>query len=317
MNSLQPVGRRFFLYNTVCEIVLWDYCEDPGEVLDECEEAAIEVQRLLNAYDESSELGRMNRMHRPTVPYSISPSLFRVLEQIHSFSEISHGAFDPTVRPLINLWNFTSSHPVVPEQDSIEKALSHCGYRNILLDERNLTVTFLADGMMLDAGGMGKGYAVKKVKEKLQERRIKSASINFGGEMGFLGEWHHGGGVTEWNVQIQAPNKERGISLGKLKLSDCAIATSGDYDRFFIDKGRRYCHILDPRTGYPVSNGLRSVTIVCDDPVKAELISTAVFVLGAKDGGELARDNEAEFVMIDDPGLWISEGLKECFQAVT
>ena len=109
-----PVGRRLFLYNTVCEIILHDYTGDAGAVLDACEMTARHVQDMLNAYDPESELGRMNRLHRPGVPYAVSAELYTLLRRMDRFSARCQGAYDATVRPLVELWDFTAPQPAIP-----------------------------------------------------------------------------------------------------------------------------------------------------------------------------------------------------------
>ena len=298
-----PVGRRLFLYNTVCEIILHDYTGDAGAVLDACEMTARHVQDMLNAYDPESELGRMNRLHRPGVPYAVSAELYTLLRRMDRFSARCQGAYDATVRPLVELWDFTAPQPAIPSRRAIRAAMERCGYSRVRYDDGTQTLTFSEPGMSIDAGGVGKGYAAGCVAECLHHAGILSASINFGGELYLLGAYPSAEGSGLWPVAVQKPGAARGVKAGRILLAqDLAVASSGSYDRFFRIDGETYCHILDPRTGWPVPAGMESVTVVCGDPVLAELLSTAIFVLGREDGAALALAHGAQCLFADSNG---------------
>lgn len=313
-----PVGRRLFLYNTVCEIILYDYAGDAGTVLDACEIQARHVQAMLNAYDPESELGRMNRLHQPGVPYAVSAELYALLRRMDRFSRRCQGAYDATVRPLVELWDFTALEPAVPSGQAIRAAMEHCGYSRVRYDDDAQTLTFSELGMSIDAGGVGKGYAAGCVADCLRHVGVRSASVNFGGELYLLGAYPSSEGSGLWPVAVQKPGAARGVKAGRILLErDLAAASSGSYDRFFHIGGETYCHILDPRTGWPVPTGMAGVTVVCGDPVLAELLSTAIFVLGREDGAALARTNGAQCLFADSSGeIRITELPQPLFRTV-
>lgn len=315
MQSCNPVGRRLFLYNTICEIVLREYPGKASEILDACENAARNVQSMLNAYDPCSELGRLNRMHKVGKPYAVSPEFYGLLRRMDRFSKESGGVFDATVRPLVELWNFTAPNPSVPQAETVAAAMERCGSEQILYDDDAHTVTFTADGMSIDAGGVGKGYAVSLVTDCLRAFGVTSASVNFGGELYLLGPCVHANRRSDWRVGVQDPSSGRGTIIGTLSLHDQAIATSGSYDRFFIVDETMYCHVIDPRTGWPVPRGMAGVTVVCADPVKAELLSTAIFVLGWEAGARLAATQGCDYLIVSGDCLLMSEQLRLRFQA--
>lgn len=306
-----------FLYNTVCEIVLREYPGEATPLLDGCEEIARGVQAMLNAYDPASQLGRLNREHRVGEPCMVSPRLYALLRRMDRFSAACGGAFDATVRPLVALWDFTSPSPAVPPKGDISAAMAHCGYHRVRYNDDAFTVTFTAPGMAIDAGGVGKGYAAGQVAEYLRARDVRSASINFGGELYLLGPCAGEEGAEDWRVGIQRPGAPRGETLGTLALRDAAVASSGGYDRFFEAGGQTYCHILDPRTGYPVQGGVEGVTVICGDPVAAELFSTAFYVLGREDARRLAAaSNPApDYLIAGRDGIAVSQGLSARFEA--
>lgn len=310
---MKAIGRRMFLYNTICEVVLYDVPEQndtlkqAGEILNECEEISRGVQKMLNVFEEESELSQLNHNYRAGEWYGLSKELFSFLKEVLEFSKLSEGAYDPTVGRLMKLWDFRAKQPKIPPIEEIQAALSVTGYDKLLLDEDRQAICLEKEGMLLDAGGAGKGYALELVANCLCRWKVGCASLNYGGNLYVLGE-----GLK---VGIQAPWKERGSSFGTVFLKNQAIATSAGYDRYFeIDK-KKYQHILHPQTGYPVENNLLSVSIVSDSPLISDLLSTAFFVAGTEKGEKIAkklreRGREAEYVLVEEEGVRASEGLK-------
>ncbi len=308
------VTRRFFLYNTACEVSLCHYEGDATRTLDECEQIAHEVQKRLDVFDPASELSRLNDGYIPARPYRISEPLFLFLRELASFSQQSFGAYDATLGALMSLWRFTAADPAVPTQEAIEDALFHTGYKYLAFDAEACAVTVLRPGIRLDAGGAGKGYAVSLVAEHLRSCAVQSASVNFGGNLYVLGERRAPGqSARPWKIAIQAPWRPKGENIGHVSLADLGIATSGGYERHFTLDGKVYHHILNPATGYPVQNEIQSISIVSDRPLMTDLMSTAFFVLGPERGDELARalraDMTLEYVLIKEHEVLVSAGL--------
>lgn len=318
--TTEVVGRRFFLYNTVCEVILHRYNDDPHKLLDDCENIAINVQKILNLYDSNSELSLMNRNYSPGVPYPISKDLYAILIKMHRFSNVSQGAFDATIGPLVKLWDFTSKNPKIPKHQDIKEAKLKTGYELMNYNDDETTVEFSIPNMIVDAGGAGKGYAVGLVKEYLENKGVLSASINFGGNLYLIGKRKTKDKISlPWKIGIQRPWLKRGDSIGSLTVEDLGVATSGGYDRFFKKNGKLYQHILNPSTGYPIESDLLSVTIVCDIPIMTDLVSTAFYVLGISKGShlliELRKTMYIEFIAITQDGVIASQGLKEKFES--
>lgn len=276
-----------FLYNTVCTVVLYDWLGDAAPLLDGCERLAEDVRQMLDIYDENSELSRLNREGQSGRPVELNTQLYTLLRQLDTFSRLSEGAFDITVGPLMKLWDFTAMTPAPPSPEALRRALGSTGYSHIHYDDARQAVTFTKPGVRLDAGGAGKGYALGLVAEFLRENKVVSAGLDFGGNLYLLGPAPTG--AAAWQVGVQSPWASRGHSVGSLSLRDTAVATSGGYDRCFEFEGKTYHHILDPRTGRPVENELGSVTIICDEPLYTDLVSTAFFVLGPQDGHRLVQ----------------------------
>lgn len=315
------MGRRLFLYNTVCEIVLYNYDGDSIKLLNECEEKAEAVQNMLNFYDSNSELARLNSCYEPGKPYRVSGELFELLIFLDKFSKSCDGAYDATVGPLMKLWDFTASSPSLPSEERLEACRERVGYDKISYRHNEQTVCFPREGMSLDAGGAGKGYAVGVIAECLKNAGVKSATVNFGGNLYLMGE-HLEDGETErpWRVAIQRPWAERGEAIGWLELKNLAIATSAGYERHFEMEGQTYQHILNPRTGYPVKSEILSVSIVSKMPVLTDLMSTAFYVLGMEEGERLVKywqqETEVEYVAVTKNKIIISDGISGKFQKI-
>ncbi|MDD5409117.1 MAG: FAD:protein FMN transferase [Candidatus Omnitrophica bacterium] len=237
------------------------------------------IENLLSKYIEGSEISQLNR----TGKLKVSPDTFYIIKKSKEFWQASGGAFDITVAPLADLWGFTNQEHVVPNDDKIKLTLKLVGSDKIILHENDNVVEFKFPGMKIDLGAIAKGLALDCCVKILKENNIDSCLINAGGQVYALGEKSG----SPWKVAIQNPRKPE--ITGVLKLKDKSVSTSGDYEQFFFKNGKRYCHIIDPKTGYPVSSGVSSVTVVTDSGIEADALSTAVFVLGKKSGEELLK----------------------------
>lgn len=308
-----------FLYNTVCEVILFEYPGDGKWILDQCEKISVSVQNMLNIFDETSELSVLNREYVPEKWFSVSEEMFQFLQKLMEFSALSEGAYDPTVGALVRLWNFRAEHPVLPSEQDILRVKKNTGYKNIRLDKERKAVSIAVPGMVLDAGGAGKGYAVGLAAEWLKRCGVTSASINYGGNLYLLGEFRaENGEKRSWRVGVQKPWAERGQSIGMLFLKDQGVATSAGYDRYFELDGKRYQHIIHPFSGCPVESEILSVSIVSESPLITDLMSTAFFVAGISDGEKIAKrlrkqGIQVEYVVILQDKIHISDGIKEKF----
>ncbi|HHT9119989.1 MAG TPA: FAD:protein FMN transferase [Candidatus Hypogeohydataceae bacterium YC41] len=248
------------------------------------------LDRLMSNYKPESELSKINR-EAGKGPVDCDGELLAIIERSLHYSNLTQGAFDITVEPLVNLWGFYDGKVSIPSQEDIKSVLPAVSYKNIIIQKQagsesasggKGSVSFNNPSTRLDLGAIGKGYAVDRAVEALKDNGIEAACVNLGGNIYALGSPP---GRDCWKIGVQHP-REKGRLLGHLELKDCAVATSGDYERFFNVNGKRYCHILDPRTGWPVE-GMVSVTVVAPDATEADALSTSVFVLGEENGREL------------------------------
>ena len=247
---------------------------------------------LMSNYKEESELSKVNK-YAASEPTDCDNELAYVIEQSLRYSDITDGAFDITVGPLMKKWGFFKEQGKIPGKEELESVLKSVSYKNIIIEEKikkslfrdpgvAKTVSFRNSGTQIDLGGIGKGYAVDMAIRVLQGNRIHSALINFAGNIYAYGTPP---GKDSWVIGLQHPRKSERL-LGSFEIKDKAVSTSGDYEKFFTIDGERYSHIIDPRTGYPVK-GIVSVTIVTDNATRADALSTGVFVLGLDKGMDL------------------------------
>ncbi len=267
-DSLQSQTR--FLMDTFCTIKV------PGdiEVLKSIEKALDrieEIDRKFNILNPESPLYDFNNNDTPITDEEII-DLVEVALQV---CEKSDGAYDITIYPIIDLWGFFSDSPSIPLKETIDDLLIETGYQNLKIVDG--TLVKINKKVKIDLGSIAKGYAISEALEVLKQAKIESALIDAGGDIYALGKYND----KPWKIGIKNPRGE-GV-IGALELSDMAVVTSGDYERFFEEDGIRYHHIIDPRTGYP-TNELASVTVISQDMALADAWSTAIFVLGKERG---------------------------------
>ncbi len=312
-------SRQFFLYNTVCKIDVLEAHGNVEDILDHAQQIAEDVQRLLNIFDSQSQLSQLNNNYKVGVPYKVSQQLFTFLKDLCDISELSSGAFDPTIGPVVRLWDFTAAQPISPQPAKLTEALKRTGWQEVQLDSSACTVTLNKAGMIIDAGGAGKGYAVELVADYLKEHGVSSASINFGGNLFVIGKLcQKDKAPRDWEVGIQEPWKQRGNSIGKLKLCNRGAATSGGYERYFTENGKVFHHLIDPRTGIPAESEFLSATIISSSAFYTDLLSTPFFILGEAEGkallDKLTGDLWVGFIAIKkDYSVILSENLSESF----
>ena len=272
-----------FMMDTVITITAY------GPGAEEAVNAALAEMRrisaLMNADDPESEVSRLNA-NAGKRPVKVSPETFYVLALAQRYSELSEGAFDVTVRPLVKLWGIGKKDKYVPAEEAVARARSLVNYRDLVLDEAAQTAYLERPGMGVDLGGVAKGYGADRAREVLREHGIRSALIDAGGNIWAIGSRPDG---RPWRIGIRNPRPEHGGELlAVLPSEDLTLVTSGDYERYFIKDGVRYHHIFDPRTGRPARRAI-SATIVGQNSAEADVLSTAVFVLGPEKGLALIR----------------------------
>jgi thiamine biosynthesis lipoprotein len=287
--------------------------EGPGadRAVEEAVAVLQEIHEHLTPSGKRSDLAALAAAPGRKTP--VSAHLIKVLEIADEVNRISGGALDPSVGPLLRLWGFDGVSPprtAPPTAREVREALSLTGWDDVIWDAAGLTATLERPGMALAVGAVAKGYAVDEAARALAETGVERAIIDAGGDLYLLGTRASG---EPWRVAVRHP-REEGF-LGVLELpGDVAVTTSGDYERFFLHDGRRYHHILDPTTGWPVS-GVVSVTVVAPTAAEADALATALFVMRPERGLELVESlDRVEALMVDETGaLRLSSGMSDIF----
>ncbi len=226
------------------------------------EAAYAEIERIedmISSWRASSETSAVNRLAGVS-PQPVSQELFNLVRRSVKLSQLTDGAFDLTFAGVGKLWDFNNPSPTVPEEAAIRAALSHVGYQKIVLDSAARSIYLDDPGARIGFGAIGKGYAANRAVWVLKEQGMAGGVVNAGGDLVAFGEQEDG---TPWNIGIAHP-RQRDRIFARLHLTETAVVTSGDYESFFILDGKRYAHIIDPRTGFPVDD-LGSATNVCPD----------------------------------------------------
>ncbi len=255
------------------------------------------IERKLSAHRKDSELSEINR-EAGVKCVEVDEEMYRLIEASKVFSVLSSGAFDITVQCLAGLWDFGGPEFHVPPPSRVKSRLDRVDYRKIRLGKKDSTVFLEKAGMAISLGGIAKGYAVDRAVAVLRASGIPAGVVSAGGDLFAFGRKENG---APWKVGVRNPRAhDRNIAL--LPVSNMAVATSGDYERYRILDGKRYHHIIDPRTGYP-GEGCMSVTVVADNAMTADALATAVFVLGPQAGmALLERLPQVEGIIVDEGG---------------
>ena len=272
-----------------------------------CIEAAFaeitKVDELMSDYKDDSEISKVNRDGFKQA-VKVNKSTYEVLEKSIEFSKRTGGAFDITVGPLVDLWHSAQDADTLPADAELQQARSKVGYELLYLDANEMTVRFAADGMRVDLGGIAKGYAIDKAVEAMQKGGALGAMVEIGGDIRCFGAPPRG--QSRWRIGLQDARKiDESTSDGKLllvlELTDAAVATSGNYQRFAVIEGKRFSHILDAKTGYS-SDELTSATVITENATEADALATAVSVMGAEKGLVLIEKTpRAEAILVTSP----------------
>lgn len=288
--SLTMTGTYF---DTVVQIEVWGADQ---EIMEHCRQMCEDYEQMLSATIETSEISRINNAGGE--PVEVSDETAGLIEEGIKYGDISDGRFDITIAPATDLWNFTDNEEkILPDPDELAEAVTHIDYHCIKVEGN--TVTLTDPEARIDLGGIAKGYIADRLKEYLKDEGIEHALIDLGGNMLTLGRRYDG---NDFRIGIQKPFADTGTAMAVVSVNDKSVVTSGDYERYFEKDGVIYHHILDPDTGYPVQNDLDQVTIISDQSVDGDALSTTCFAMGLEDGLELIRSLdgiEAVFVTKD------------------
>lgn len=304
------VSRESFMLDTVISITLYDTENDSifSRVFDEISG----YEDMLSIHKESSDLYRL-RQNAGRKFTEVSADTAFIINKSIEYSEATDGFFDVTAGPLIELWGIGTNDEHLPKEDEIKAAVSLTDYRKIRLGTDDNEIMLSEEGMFIDLGAVAKGYIADKTKEILKASGIESAIVDLGGNICLVGTKPDG---NKFSVGIQDPDSDRGEYLGIVTATDTSIVTSGTYERYFVDNGVKYHHILNPFTGYPENNSIKSVSIVTESSTDADALSTSVLLLGLEKGYEFINgiDGAEAIFVTDDNKVIVTSGLRDNFR---
>lgn len=255
------------------------------------------IENLISEWKPETQISEVNR-NAGIKPVKVDPEVFALTEKGIYFSKLTDGAFDISIVAMDKIWKFDDSMNELPSEESIKNSVKNVGYQNIILDKTNSTIFLKNKGMKIGFGSIGKGYAADKTRELIKSLGVKAGIINASGDISAWGNQPDG---KPWAIGINDPFKDDKIAA-VLYLKENAVTTSGSYEKYAEIHGKRYSHIMNPKTGYP-STGLTSVTVVGSNATMANGFSTSIMVLGKKEGLKLIKKfPEYQYLLITDTG---------------
>lgn len=320
----EPISISSIKLNTAIQITIYD--SQDKALLDDCLALCDKYELIFSRTNEKSELYKLN--HRKdtsdkdpnadgqTTPYPvsgtadtwhISEDLASLLSEGLDITRESDGAFDIAIAPLTSLWDFTAEDPKAPDDAAIQKALPLCSSDGVTIGGQDITLP--SDDIQFDVGAIAKGYIADRLKDFLVKKGVNSAIINLGGNVLCIGSKPDG---TPFKVGIQKPFADRNETEAVMDITGKSVVSSGIYERCFKQNGKLYHHILNPKTGYPYDNSLISVTIISDQSVDGDALSTTCFALGLEDGLKFAEKKGVQAVFItEDYELHYTDGFQD------
>lgn len=294
----EGISKSSFKLNTIVSITIYDSTDET--LLDNCFSICDKYETLFSRTAKNSELYKLNTRtltQNTTGKFVLTEETADLIKRGLYYSQLSGGAFDISIAPISALWDFNATSPSVPSLPEIEHVLAYVGYQNIFLEKNE--IAFSNPDTSIDLGAIAKGYIADRIKEYLLSQGVNSAIINLGGNVLCIGSKP---AKSAFRVGIQKPFANRNETIATMSIKNKSVVSSGIYERFFEKNGELYHHLLNPKTGYPYDNNLISVTIISDESVDGDALSTTCFSLGLEEGLLLAEqldDVDAIFITSD------------------
>lgn len=304
-----PLSRSEVLMGTVVDVTIYDSNDE--KILDRVFEKVKELEKTLSINENGTLVDEINA-EAGIKPVKVDDDTYNIIKKGIEYAKLSNGLFDISVGPIVKLWNIGLPEAKVPTQEEINEKLPLIGYEDIELNENDKTVFLKRPGMMIDLGGIAKGYTADVISNILTQEGVKSAIINLGGNVFTHGKKVNG---DDWKVGIQNPYSDRGDIIGTLTTSNKSIVTSGIYERYIEKDGIKYHHILSPKTGYPYENEIAGITIISDTSADGDALSTSVFAMGVEDGMKFVNsiDGIDAIFITKDNKVYITNGIRSIF----
>lgn len=270
-----------------------------------------EFEEKLSFFKKNSEISKINRNSAKGFT-KVSFDTFEILKKSAYYSKLTNGIFDITIAPLVKEWAINSENPRILSHNIVKELLNLVDYEDVILNDSNLSVMLLRENQKIDLGGIAKGYIADKIIEFYKKNNINSAIINIGGNIKVLG------GKSEydlWSVGIFEPKKHSQKVICSIEVENKSIVTSGSYERAFMYNGELYCHILNTKTGYPIKSDLKSMTIVSDESIDGDALSTPLFIMGKDKAYEFMKKHNISGIMVTNKNeIIVTKDLIEGFK---
>jgi thiamine biosynthesis lipoprotein len=288
--TLRLMGNRFTI------TVVDDDTEWAEKQIDEAIAEVSRIEKLLTTFSNDSQTHQINE-NAGLKPVKVDKEVFNIIQRSLRISALTDGAFDISYGSIDKrFWNFDKEMTSLPDAKAAKESVKLINYKNIVLDAENLTVFLKEKGMRIGFGGIGKGYAAEQAKQLLIKKGVKSGIVNAAGDLTTWGSQPNG---EPWTIGIADPNAQN-KAFSYINISDVAVATSGNYEKYVIIDGKKYSHTIDPKTGFPVA-GIKSVTIICPNAELADAMATPITVLGVDAGlGLINQMKQIACIIIDD-----------------
>ncbi|MGL5068050.1 MAG: FAD:protein FMN transferase [Sarcina sp.] len=308
MEDADPISRTELFMGTSVKITLYNHKDE--KTMDKAFERIKAIEDTVSINKEGTELNELNK-NAGVRPIKLSADSIEIIEKGLEYSQLSKGSYDISIGPLVKLWSIGLPEAKVPSEEEIKNTLKNIDYSKIKINENEVFLE--EEGMILDLGSIAKGYAADEVVELLEDEGIEKAVIDLGGNIYVMGKKAQG---QKWKIGIQNPFANRGTAIGSILLEDKSIVTTGVYERYIEDGDTKYHHVLNPKTGYPYETEIAGVTIIADESIDADSLSTLVFTKGIVEGIKFIegiKNVDAIFVT-NDREIYKTTGIKDAFE---
>ncbi|MCD3233498.1 FAD:protein FMN transferase [Clostridium botulinum] len=309
--EVKQYTKTFIALGTAINFNIFSHNEKEAQLaLEEGVKKVKEIENKMSVNIKQSEISTLNTNGQSKV----SDETFYVIKNGLKYSKIAKGKFDITVEPLVRIWGIGTDHARIPNNNEISNAKKLINYNNVSLDEKNNKVT-LGRSQQMDLGAIAKGYAADEAKKVFLKHNIKSGTINLGGNVMTIGNKVDG---SEWKIGMQNPFGTRDDCMGIVYGKNLSVVTSGNYERYFEKDGVRYHHILDIDTGYPSKSEVISATIISENGIDGDALSTTVYILGVEKGLELIEELKGidAILITKDRKVYVTKNIKNKFQII-
>ncbi|MBU3157490.1 FAD:protein FMN transferase [Clostridium estertheticum] len=308
-NKKSYIVRKFYSLGTSNQLKV--YGKKATKAIEESIIKVCEIDNKMSVFKEESEISKIS-INAGNKPQIVSNDTYYVIQKAIKYCTLSEGAFDITIKPIVALWGIGKEGQQIPSSNEVKEKLKIVNYKDIVIDKNDRSIFLKNKKQEIDVGGIAKGYAADEVKNVMIKNGIKSALINLGGNILTLGTKIDG---TPWSVGIQDPFKTRGEFALAISVINKSVVTSGNYERYFEVEGKRFHHIINPSTGYPSESDIVGATIISDNSIDGDGLSTGVYIMGVQKAIKLIEEIEGvdAILITKSKEIYVTSGMKGKF----